>query len=733
MKNFLLSVLLIVSGFCHAEIKLDRNFQIVFDPSNAIASEKTAAQELKNYLGKIFSAEFKVSQSASVNKIVLGYHKDNQVIFRPEELKMLGEEEFLIRSDQKGNIYIIGGRPRGTLYGVYHFLDNLLGVHWFSSEYEFVPKKKQFVLPDLNLREKPAFSYRKTPSRHNRSRTPDPLWCARNRFNDCAFVPAKMKKETLTPYGGGVYYAPPHPCHTMPLLFPPGKLIKEHPEWLAVKQGKREYHTKIQYIGYCLSNKELLNATIEKVKANLRAYPEAKYMSVSEGDGSGVCECQKCQKIIADHGGKNSALWLHFLNQVADAVREEFPDKLIGTLAYTHTADAPENMTARDNVLIWLCAWGHWRGLPYKDSRNDRGTEFMQTLQKWKKICKNVHIWDYMSTYDNVFRPMPDLRNNFINVKHYREAGVDGIYVQGVSLTFESGAPFKYWAQARCAWNPEQNYEELLKTFCDEYYGKNAGKYIYEYWLHMEKVNRKAGFYKINLSGWEGVAPHAARSNILYADSLFRKALAETKDPVYLKHIELAYIPVQFIILQNWKDWQKEGKLPGSLESYYKSLLQKAEKYDLRYNEARKHLKNLLPPLYRIAQLKNMEISVSKIYGSTPYSAFDGDPSTSARFGAYSGWLQVKFEQPKEIRNIELTFNPRSYSVTYGIKVSKDGKKWVDLIPQKTLVKEKVEKNFVCREQIKKTSVKYIRIHVYRTVGHNRKASWSGIYELKFY
>ena len=128
-----------------------------------------------------------------------------------------------------------------------------------------------------------------------------------------------------------------------------------------------------------------------------------------------------------------------------------------------------------------------------------------------------------------------------------------------------------------------------------------------------------------------------------------------------------------------------------------------------------------------------MEISVSKIYGSTPYSAFDGDPSTSARFGAYSGWLQVKFEQPKEIRNIELTFNPRSYSVTYGIKVSKDGKKWVDLIPQKTLVKEKVEKNFVCREQIKKTSVKYIRIHVYRTVGHNRKASWSGIYELKFY
>ena len=78
-------------------------------------------------------------------------------------------------------------------------------------------------------------------------------------------------------------------------------------------------------------------------------------------------------------------------------------------------------------------------------------------------------------------------------------------------------------------------------------------------------------------------------------------------------------------------------------------------------------------------------------------------------------------------------FNQRSYSVTYGVKISNDGKKWVDLVPRKTVVKEKIEKKFICKETFRKVAAKYVRVTVYKIVDHNRKASWTGIYELNIH
>ena len=72
MKKYLsfLLLLLVFSGF--AEIKLDRNFRIVFDQTSAIESEKTAAKELETYLSKIFGSKILVSKDASGRKIIVG-------------------------------------------------------------------------------------------------------------------------------------------------------------------------------------------------------------------------------------------------------------------------------------------------------------------------------------------------------------------------------------------------------------------------------------------------------------------------------------------------------------------------------------------------------------------------------------------------------------------------------------------------------------------------------------
>ena len=42
-----------------------------------------------------------------------------------------------------GSLVIAGGRPRGVLYGVYHFLEDVVGVRWLSPVAEYVPSRPQ--------------------------------------------------------------------------------------------------------------------------------------------------------------------------------------------------------------------------------------------------------------------------------------------------------------------------------------------------------------------------------------------------------------------------------------------------------------------------------------------------------------------------------------------------------------------------------------------------------------
>ena len=736
-KHFAVAVFLFLLCSLGAEVRIDSGTEVLFDDSRATVSEKTAFRELKNYLGRIFKTEKKAR-----NKIVIGRHRNIEKIFTPQELKALGEEDFLIRSDSCGNIYITGGRPRGTLYGVYHFLDHLLGVHWYLPDFEYVPKYDNLTLPDLNITGKPAFVFRRRPTSFDLFKknfsVADPAWCARNKLNDTGFAYLSRSKLTvrdLEIYGLPVFYAPPGNCHTMPALFPPQKVFKKHPEWIAMKNGKRVLHKKIQHTGHCLSSKSILEEAINITRKTFKNYPQARYISFSEGDGSGSCTCPPCAALVQKHGGRESALWLNFINQIADAVKAEFPDKMIGTLAYTHTAAPPENMKARDNVLIWLCAWSIWRGYPYDDPRNDKGVQFMKTLEKWTKICKNVHVWDYMTVYSNFYCPIPDLRRNVDSLRAFKKAGANGVLEQGLNIPpWEFGAPFKFWLYARAAWDPEQtDYEKLLETFCKEFYGAPAAPYLLKYYLDMEQRNQEKGFYKIGMGGWQGDAPHASRQNMLKYDALFRTAIAKTGDPVHLDHLQLAYVPVQLTIFRNWKEWSKQGPMPDTLESFYSSLKKIAARKKLEFNEQHVPLLKFLPSFYRMAKLDVTARSSGLYGGSSPYAALDGDENTPVSFGNFSGWLEVEFPSPRKLDDITLVLNKNSLSATYSVLGSTDGKEFFEVIKRQTVSREKHGERFAVNRKISSTAqVKKVRIHIHKMINRHGKNSWTGIYEVYF-
>src|SRR5262249_47470872 len=119
-------------------------------------------EELQRYVEKISGAKLPIAtdaERATRNEILLGDNAHARKLTPKTELAQLGSEGFTLRTD--GNrLIIVGGKPRGTLYGVYTLLEEKFGVRWFTPELETVPQTNRLVLPSLNETHVPTLEYR---------------------------------------------------------------------------------------------------------------------------------------------------------------------------------------------------------------------------------------------------------------------------------------------------------------------------------------------------------------------------------------------------------------------------------------------------------------------------------------------------------------------------------------------------------------------------------------------
>ena len=479
-KAILMSAVLLMASTASTLAKADTvlvkdgrsNYQIVL-PKGSSPSEHRAAAELKEHIRLISGATLPIVSEKTGPSILIGGGAAPAGV----DLSGLGDEGFVIKTIGE-DLVIAGGRLRGTMYGVYGFLEDVLGCRWYSAQVSKIPKMRTIAVPALDIRETPAFEYREPFF----TEAWDKDWAARNRVNGQA---TRLDRST----GGKITYYPF--VHTFFRLVPVEKYGESHPEYFSLVDGKRVGGERSQL---CLTNPDVLRIATETLLQWIDEHPEAKIYSVSENDCGNQCQCENCKAVDEEEGSPSGAI-LRFVNAIAAEVAKKHPDKLIDTLAYGYSEKPPKITKPADNVRVRMCPIGACQAHPYEKCPKDASV--VSNLKAWHQITDNLYIWHYNISFGHYLIPFPDFEELGADADMYHRNGVKGVFWQGDYSSGGGGefAELRSWVLAKLSWNTKADWSALVDDFMNGYYGK-AAPYIRQYFdmLHKEVRGKNIHF-----------------------------------------------------------------------------------------------------------------------------------------------------------------------------------------------------------------------------------------------
>jgi len=495
-------------------------------PSSATDAEKKAADVLQNYLIQISGTALPVisaDKPGSLYEIVLGQNERLEETGSGINLNELQADGFIIRTDSL-RLIIAGGNKKGTLYGVYTFLEKYLGCRMYSPVVKVVPKKEKIILGKINDKEIPVIKFRDI---HYKV-TWDPEYSEWHKLDH-------DQKGDRPAWGSWV--------HTFNSLVPPEIYFKDHPEYYALRNGKR-IPTQL-----CLTNPEVLKITIQNLRKEIAANPEALYWSVSQNDNRNYCQCDRCRE-INDREGSPSGSIMDFVNKVAD----QFPDQIISTLAYEYSRKAPATIIPRKNVNIMLCSIELRRDRPVDVAKDSVSMSFVRDVKAWSKIADDIIVWDYVIQFPNLVSPFPNLFVLQPNLRFFAENGVTAMFEQGNRDGGGEFAELRSYVISKLLWNPYADVDTIMNDFLKGYYGAAAGP-IRQYIDEMQKALASSDQpLRIFGSPNEAAASYLTPELIERYNHYFDEAESLVAgSPETLERVKVARLPLDFAIMEQAK------------------------------------------------------------------------------------------------------------------------------------------------------------------------------------
>ena len=499
----------------------------------------------------------KVGSAASVENPCYPCHPCEAIAPKASVEHPWSEDEILVLPI-RGGIVLAGHPARGPIYAVDTLLEEGYGVRWWTSRESDWPSRPVLPCPSLTRRHAPPFRFREASFLD----AYDPEFRVHLKGN---FV-SRIRWATEP-----VRFVPPElgGCHRMHFfegrrsayhsffeILPPDRHFAAHPEWYSLVDGERCAKQ------LCLTNPEMEAAFIDETLRLLRADPDADFLSVSQNDWQGACECAQCRAVEAATGGVPAGPLLTFVNRVAEAVEREFPRVTVETFAYQYTRHAPSGIRPRRNVLVRLCDIECPFSMPLATADHPASADFRRNLADWCALAPGqVFLWDYVTDFHNYLLPHPNLLALGPNLRLFAESGAVGVFEQGDTCSGAGEfAPLRLWLLSHLLWDPAADDRALIDEFVRGYYGADAAPHILRAIALVNEPPAAGGIpvrcYHADCSGWLAPATIVAAARAMEAAA----AAAASQGEPYATRVRRETLSIRHALLLHWDDCRAFAK-----------------------------------------------------------------------------------------------------------------------------------------------------------------------------
>lgn len=451
-----------VSG---SEILPSSNEYAIIVPSNASETENFAAQQLAKYLKQIDGNTYPILTDSD-NFSGYSFYIGNTSKFDTSDISNKDDGSYNIVPLDNG-LAIYGAGNRGTIYGVYGYLEDFCGYRCFTRE-GMKSLTNEITIPTETITYNTYFEFTDTDWDSPR----DTEYSIANGLN------ANTHRIIPDEMGGDIEYISSF-CHSLGSDFcAANKYFNNHPEYYALYNGQR------QPTQLCLTNENVYNIVLDEVIDLLEEYhdPDAslQIISLTQLDNTDYCQCENCTA-INNANGSPSGTMIDFVNKIAREVKNRGYNNVgIDTFAYQYTRKPPTQVVPEDNVIVRLCSIECCFSHPLEDDSCEENAQFMDDLKEWNRICNRLYIWDYATNYAFTMTFFPNFKVLQDDIKTYYENGVKGVFVEGNYYIDDCDTEFgelRAYMISRLLRDPYCDIDQVMEEFCKDYYGP-GGTYI---------------------------------------------------------------------------------------------------------------------------------------------------------------------------------------------------------------------------------------------------------------
>ena len=421
--------------------------------------------------------------------------------FRSDLERLKGNDGFAVR--RKGsNVHVFGSRPRGTLYGLYAFLEKNTDLIFARPHDAFGTvhgKTADLVLTETDLIDTPVFLNRRFGPNWPAHRGTG-VWLLRNRDNTRdhrASYKGFLELDLIETYGTN--FAVPIAHHR-----------EKHPEYFGYNPITRSRRFVKHGEGtMCLSVPGLPAIWAQGLARNVAAH-EAKvgrkvdHVRLGPGDNWFCCQCEKCLAPLTLPDGSQlqckdpdsikdpqfrSTQITMFINEAMKTWKTLRPEITIHVLAYIHFAEPPR-VAVHPDLGIWFAPYPTSNlHFPLLDPRQPE--PWRSRFRKWLTMNDRLGFYEYFEAKPSpdgfyaaanlrAVMSRPDHRNALIYAEMGNDFGPNGIG-KG-ELGWDVGL-MNHWVYTRLFWDPRQDVDSLYAYYIQRTYREAAPQMLAYYQL----------------------------------------------------------------------------------------------------------------------------------------------------------------------------------------------------------------------------------------------------------